>query len=57
MAELAAGLDDGAGDASSRAAVGRSYPTSGVACFDVPSPWDELELNGATLTSFAVPRA
>jgi phosphohistidine phosphatase len=57
MAELAAGLDDGAGDASSRAAVGRSYPTSGVACFDVPPPWDELELNGATLTSFAVPRA
>jgi phosphohistidine phosphatase len=57
MAELAAGLDDGAGESSSRAAVARSYPTSGVACFDVPSDWDELELNGATLTSFAVPRA
>jgi phosphohistidine phosphatase len=57
MAELAAGLDDGAGDSSARAAVGRSYPTSGVACFDVPPAWDELELNGATLISFAVPRA
>jgi phosphohistidine phosphatase len=56
FAELAAALDDGAGDSDSRAAMARSYPTSGVACFDVAVSWQDLELRGATLTSFVAPR-
>jgi phosphohistidine phosphatase len=57
MAELAYGLEDGDGDEGARTAIARSYPTSGVACFDVPRKWAKLELAGATLTAFAVPRA
>lgn len=57
MAELAIGLDDGAGDATARAAVAQSFPTSGVAAFEVEGKWPKLELRGATLSSFVVPRA
>lgn len=57
IGELAVGLDDGAGDDGARAALARSYPTSGVACFDVAARWQHLDLGGATLTGFAVPRA
>jgi phosphohistidine phosphatase len=56
MAELAGGLDDGAGDSAARTAVARSYPTSGVACFDVAAEWGQLRLGDGTLTHFAVPR-
>jgi phosphohistidine phosphatase len=56
MAELAGGLDDGAGDSVARTAVARSYPTSGVACFDVEAEWEQLQLGDATLTHFAAPR-
>jgi phosphohistidine phosphatase len=54
--ELAAALDDGAGDSDARATMKRSYPTSGVACFDVATSWRDLEFRGATLTSFVAPR-
>jgi phosphohistidine phosphatase len=56
MAELASRLDDGAGDKAARQEVARSYPTSGVACFDLAAPWDKVALGAATLASFAVPR-
>jgi phosphohistidine phosphatase len=56
MGELADGLDNGRGDAAAVAAVAQSFPTSGVACFDVPAKWSRLALGGATLTAFAVPR-
>jgi phosphohistidine phosphatase len=56
FAELATGLDDGAGDSDARATMARSYPTSGVACFDVAASWQDLALGAATLTSFVAPR-
>lgn len=57
MGELAERLDDGRGDATAVAAVAESFPTSGVACFDVSGKWTRLGLGGARLTHFAVPRA
>jgi phosphohistidine phosphatase len=57
FAELALELDDGKGDGASRTALERSYPTSGVAVFDVGKKWANLELGAATVTSFAAPRA
>ena len=57
FAELALELDDGDGDPSSRIALGRSYPTSGVACFEIGKKWANLELGAATVTSFVAPRA
>jgi phosphohistidine phosphatase len=56
LAELAIGLDDGAGDSPATAALERSFPTSGIACFDLATSWDDLKPGGATLTSFAAPR-
>jgi phosphohistidine phosphatase len=56
MAELASALDDGAGDTAARTALARSYPTSGVACFDVAAEWAELRPGAGTLTRFAAPR-
>jgi phosphohistidine phosphatase len=56
MAELADKLDDGAGHDAARELIARSYPTSGVACFDIAAPWDKVALGAAMLTSFAVPR-
>jgi phosphohistidine phosphatase len=56
MAELAFELDDGSGDEAARAELDRSYPTSGVACFDVPVKWERLGPGGATVTAFATPR-
>jgi phosphohistidine phosphatase len=57
FAELAFELDDGKGDSASREALERSFPTSGVAVFDVGKKWANLELGAATVTSFAAPRA
>jgi phosphohistidine phosphatase len=56
IGELAAALDDGTGDADSRDALARSYPTSGVSSFDVPTEWAGLEPGGAAVTSFVVLR-
>jgi phosphohistidine phosphatase len=57
MAELAIQLDDGSGSVEARDALARSFPTSGVASFDVPVEWDQLKLGGATVTGFVVARA
>jgi phosphohistidine phosphatase len=32
------------------------FPTSGIAVLQVPGNWSALELNGAELASFHVPR-
>jgi phosphohistidine phosphatase len=56
LAELALGLDDGAGDHAARAELMRAYPTSGIAWFDVETPWRKLKPGGATVTSFVAPR-
>lgn len=54
--ELADELDDGTGDPDARAALGRDYPTGGVAVFAVPGSWGQLALRTAILQGFAVPR-
>lgn len=56
MSHLALGL---AGPASDRAAaeqIARKYPTSAIAVLQVPGPWAGLQLSGAELVSFHVPR-
>ena len=56
MSHLALGL---AGPGSDRAAaehIARKFPTSAIAVLRVPGSWADLELSGAELTSFHVPR-
>ena len=56
MSSLALGL---AGQGSSVDAVGeieRKYPTSAIAVLTTEKPWSALELGGAQLTAFHVPR-
>ena len=55
IAELANTLDDGHGDAGTRRALARGYPTSGVAVFTVHTPWPHVEAASATLTHFHAP--
>lgn len=48
-----------AGPGSDREAadqIFRKFPTSAIAVLTVPTPWSELELEGAKLTTFHVPR-
>jgi phosphohistidine phosphatase len=56
MHALAVSLDNGHGDAPSRAALAEAYPTSGIVVFDVDGAWSELAPRGASLRDFAVPR-
>jgi phosphohistidine phosphatase len=56
MGELANVLDDGAGDPTARAAIARSYPTSGVCVLEVDSEWEFLDARDGTVTSFTAPR-
>lgn len=56
MSHLALGL---AGPASNRDAaeqIARKYPTSAIAVLHADGPWAGLELSGAELVSFHVPR-
>ncbi|HEX3824769.1 MAG TPA: histidine phosphatase family protein [Mycobacteriales bacterium] len=57
IGELAFTLDDGAGDSEASEAIARSYPTSGIAVFSVAAEWANVGAGGATLISFAAPRA
>jgi len=57
VSQVALGL--AARPASNADAVGRiemKFPTSGIAVLRVPGAWSALELNGAELASFHVPR-
>ncbi len=57
MSQVALGLADP--DRSDRAAADQisiKYPTSAIAVLRVPGSWSALELGGAELTSFHVPR-
>ena len=56
MHALAVSLDNGHGDAPSRAALADAYPTSGIVVFDVDGAWGQLAPGGASLRDFAVPR-
>lgn len=57
MSQLALAISDA--DGSNPAAIERimvKYPTSAMAVLRVPSSWSALELGGAALTTFYVPR-
>ncbi|WP_369137915.1 SixA phosphatase family protein [Modestobacter versicolor] len=55
IGELAAILDDGAGDAAARREVAAGFPTGAVAVFDLDGPFADLVPGGARLHAVAVP--
>ena len=56
MSGLALGLADDSSDAGVVAAIEAKYPTSALALLRVSTPWRELELGGAQLAGFHIPR-
>ena len=57
MSNVALGLadpDSSEGDAAGR--ISMKYPTSAIAVLSVPGSWSGLQLSGAELTAFHVPR-
>lgn len=56
MSGLALALADDHSDAGVVAEIESKYPTSALALLRVPTPWRELELGGASLAGFHVPR-
>ncbi len=60
MHGLAIALDGGgsatASGTAARAELDRDYPTSAVAVFAVPVSWARLDIGGAALTAFGIPR-
>ena len=53
---LALGLAGPGSDRGSAAQISQKYPTSAIAVLHVPDPWIGLQLSGAELVSFHVPR-
>lgn len=53
---LALGLAGPGSDRGAAEQVARKYPTSAIAVLAVPGPWAGLQLSGAELVSFHVPR-
>jgi len=53
---LALGLAGPGSDRDAAEQVARKYPTSAIAVLQVPGPWSGLQLSGAELVSFHVPR-
>ena len=57
ISQVALGLAGWSGsDADAVDRIAMKYPTSGIAVLRVPGGWSELELGGAELTAFHVPR-
>jgi len=57
MSSVALGLAGGPGtDESAAREISQKYPTSALAVLRIPGPWDSLELGGAALERFHVPR-
>ncbi|MEZ0355209.1 hypothetical protein CRM90_18480 [Mycobacterium sp. ENV421] len=57
MSQLSLGLaDPGRSDRAAADGISMKYPTSAIAVLRVRVGWAALELNGAELTSFHVPR-
>lgn len=56
MSGLALALADDRSDAGVVAEIESKYPTSALALLRVSTPWRELELGGASLTGFHIPR-
>jgi phosphohistidine phosphatase len=56
MSGLALGLADDSSAPDVIAEIGSKYPTSAMALLRVSTPWRELQLGGAQLAQFHVPR-
>jgi len=57
VSQMALGLADQQGsDPEALGRIERKFPTSGIAVLRVPGDWSALEINGAELLSFHVPR-
>lgn len=57
MSALALGLGRGAGsDTAAAERISAKFPTSAIAVLAVPCAWNGLELGGASLVDFVVPR-
>lgn len=56
MSTLALGLAGNGADSAAAERISAKFPTSAVAVLTVPSGWNGLELGGATLVGFEVPR-
>lgn len=54
---LAQLLDDGDGPSDKVDELMRGYPTSALAVFDLPGPWDQVAMGRARLVDFHVGRA
>jgi phosphohistidine phosphatase len=57
MGELAAWLDDGAGDSDARHEMTTGLPTNAAAIFAVASSWADVGAGAARLEAFAAPRS
>lgn len=56
VSEVALGLADDDSDTDATEEIEAKFPTSGIAVLRVPGGWAELELGGAALVEFRVPR-
>ena len=56
ISDVALGLAGTGSQRDAAAQISLKYPTSAVAVLRVPGPWSGLELSGAQLLSFHVPR-
>lgn len=56
MSHLALGLAGPNSDREAAEQIDRKYPTSAIAILRVPGSWADLQLSGAELTSFHIPR-
>lgn len=57
LSQVALGLAGIRGtDPRTEARIATKFPTSGIAVLEVPGRWDQLELGGAALVGFHVPR-
>ncbi len=56
VSQVALGLAGPGGDRDAADQVAAKFSTSGIAVLDVPGRWAELELEGARLQTFRVPR-
>lgn len=54
--EVALGLAGPGSDADAADGIAMKFPTSALAVLRVPGPWSQLELSGAELVAFHVPR-
>lgn len=56
VSQVALGLAGPASDRHATARIAEKFPTSGIAVLRVPGGWADLELGGAELVTFHVPR-